>query len=264
MLNARGQVFVTQSALSLQIKRLEDLVQQPVFRREGRRLALTPAGDLLLDYSRRLLSLHDEAVATVRPGRSIVPVRVGMDQDFADRLLHKILSQFHALHPETQVYVRVAETSDLHGALERGALDIIVGFADAGDPSTVRVAPMQWFGAENLLKEDVIPLATPATPCRFRDAAISSIQASGRRYRIAIETPNLSTLYSAVQTQLGLTCRTHLFAPLLDALPAHSLPFLPKVACVVRAQTHRTPAADRFAELIEATIRALPEPAERQ
>src|SRR5258707_892040 len=68
MLNASEQVFVTQSALSLQIKRLEELLQQPLFRREGRRLSLTPAGEVMLDYARRVLSLHDEAIATISSG----------------------------------------------------------------------------------------------------------------------------------------------------------------------------------------------------
>jgi DNA-binding transcriptional LysR family regulator len=65
MLSAAEQVFVTQSALSLQIRRLEDLVEQALFTREGRRLAVTPAGEVLLTYARRLLTLHDEAVLAV-------------------------------------------------------------------------------------------------------------------------------------------------------------------------------------------------------
>ena len=65
MLNASEKVFVTQSALSLQIKRMEELLQQSLFHREGRRLTLTPAGDLMLDYARKILTLHDEAVTAV-------------------------------------------------------------------------------------------------------------------------------------------------------------------------------------------------------
>ena len=83
MLNASEQVFVTQSALSLQIKRLEELVQQHLFLREGRRLTLTSAGEVLLGYARRILALHDEAVAAITTGRFEGPVRIGMVQDFA-------------------------------------------------------------------------------------------------------------------------------------------------------------------------------------
>ena len=84
MLNATEHVFVTQSALSLQIRRLEEMVQQSLFAREGRRLTLTPAGNVMLDYSRRVLSLHDEAIAALSAKQFSGPVRVGMVQDFAD------------------------------------------------------------------------------------------------------------------------------------------------------------------------------------
>ena len=70
MLSAAATVFVTQSALSLQIKRLEALLQQELFRRDGRRLTLTPAGETMLAFSRQLLRLHDEAIATVSAGRA--------------------------------------------------------------------------------------------------------------------------------------------------------------------------------------------------
>ena len=76
MLNASEKVFVTQSALSLQIKRLEELLQQALFHRDGRRLTLTSAGDLMLDYARKVLSLHDEAVAAVTAGHFAGPARI--------------------------------------------------------------------------------------------------------------------------------------------------------------------------------------------
>ena len=68
MLNASEKVFVTQSALSLQIKRLEELLQQSLFHRDGRRLSLTQAGELMLDYARKVLILHDEAVSAITAG----------------------------------------------------------------------------------------------------------------------------------------------------------------------------------------------------
>lgn len=87
MLSASHQVFVTQSALSLQIKRLEELLRQSLFHREGRRLTLTPAGELMLDYARKVLVLHDEAVATVSAGPVVAPTRIAGTQDFAETVL---------------------------------------------------------------------------------------------------------------------------------------------------------------------------------
>jgi len=257
MLNATEQVFVTQSALSLQIRRLEEMVQQSLFTREGRRLALTAAGTVLLDYARRVLSLHDEAVSAVSAGHFTGPVRVGMVQDFADTLLAGALARFAELHPSSQIYARVAGTTDLQTLLERNQLDVIVGFAAADDPAAIRTAPMSWYGDEELAAQNIVPLAVLDRPCRFREAAIASLEAAGRRYRIVVETPNLSTLRAAVQARLGVTCRSHLFLRDLAELSAPSLPGLPAVACTVATGRQLGPAAAHLADLIGEVLRAL-------
>lgn len=257
MLNASEQVFVTQSALSLQIKRLEELVQQTLFLREGRRLSLTAAGEVLLDYARRVLALHDEAVAAVSAGRFAGPARIGMVQDFADSLLSGLLSRFAELHPEAQIYARVAGTAELQTLLERRELDIVLGFAAPNDPSTVTVAPMSWYGDSALVDRSVIPLAVLEEPCRFREAAIRELENAGLQWRIAVETPNLATLKAAVGAGLGITCRTHLFLPDSEALEHHSLPQLPRVAAILRAGDKLDKAAQRLAELARETVQTL-------
>lgn len=239
MLSAADKVFVTQSALSLQIKRLEELLQQSLFHREGRRLALTAHGDLMLDYARKVLDLHDEAVAAVTNGQFAGPARIGMVQDFAELLLTGLLAQFVELHPEAELYSRVAGTAELMELLDRRQLDIVLGFAAANDRAAVTTAPMAWFGKEDLARLDIIPLAVLETPCRFREAAIRALEDARRPYRITLETPNLTTLRAAVDAGLGLTCRTGLFlrdAPITDG----ALPDLPHVSCIL----HTAPGLD--------------------
>ena len=255
MLNAAEQVFVTQSALSLQIKRLEELVQQILFAREGRRLALTPAGQVLLDYARRVLSLHDEAVAAVSSGQFSGPVRIGMVQDFAETLLSGLLARFCALHPDAQIYARVAGTAELLALLDRGQLDIVIGYAAADDRHALKRSPMLWFGRDELADRNVIPLAVLEQPCRFREAAIAGLEAVGRPWRIAIETPNLSTLRAAVEAGLGLTCRTPQFLP--TSLSIGSLPELPQVAYIVRTRGEQSEAAVRLLDLATEVVRDL-------
>jgi DNA-binding transcriptional LysR family regulator len=234
MLQAADQVFVTQSALSLQIRKLEDLLQQALFVREGRRLSLTPAGELMLDYARRVLALHDEAVAAVGSGQFTGPIRIGMVQDFAEALLSGVLARFAELHPDSQIYARVAGTAELLSLLNRDQIDIVIGYAEAGVEDEVSRAPMAWYGEAALAARDVIPLAVLEKPCRFREAATSALDAAGRPWRIAIETPNLSTLRAAVEAGLGLTCRTPLFLPGVDPLLISALPGLPEVASILR------------------------------
>lgn len=255
MLSAAEHVFVTQSALSLQIKRLEELVQQSLFTRDGRRLALTHHGEVLLGYARRVLALHDEAVAAVSKGNFAGPVRIGMVQDFAEAMFTGLLARFSQLHPESQIYARVAGTAELQQMLERGQLDIILGYAAGEDPAAIRVSPMLWHGDAALAEQETLPIACLEKPCRFREAAIASLEAAGRPYRLAVETPNLSTLRAAVDAGLGITCRTELFRDGVHQDFAGDLPALPNVACIIGKAPRLDPAAAHLADLAIAAIR---------
>jgi DNA-binding transcriptional LysR family regulator len=257
MLSATEKVFLTQSALSLQIKRLEELVQQPLFVRDGRRLLLTGAGETLLGYARRLLHLHDEALQAVKGGRYAGQVRFGTVQDFAETFLTGILARFAELHPEAQVFARVAGTAELQELLERGQLDVMVGFAGPDDGYGVRTAPMRWYGEATLALRQPVPLAVLEKPCRFREAAVRTLESHGIAWRLAVETPNLSTLRSAVAAGLGITARTDLF--LRDFQPADDagLPALPGVACILQAGPQPAGPVRRLAELTRETLEAL-------
>ncbi len=257
MLNAAEQVFVTQSALSLQIKRLEELVQQPLFTREGRRLQLTGSGEVLLDYARRILTLHDEAVRAVNQGLFSGPVRVGMVQDVAETLLSGILARFSELHPDSQIYARVSGTVELLDMLDRNHLDIVIGYAAADDPRAIKVTDMHWYGSPDLATGDVIPLAVLEKPCRFREAAIAALDAAGRPWRITVETPNLSSLRAAVDAGMGLTCRTHLFLPETGRNVDPTLPALPRVAFMVGKAGETGAVTARLIELATEIVRDL-------
>ncbi len=257
MLSAAEQVFVTQSALSLQVKRLEDLLQQSLFVRDGRRLALTPAGDVLLDYARRVLNLHDEAVTAVSSHQFAGPVRIGMVQDFADTLFTGLLATFSALHPDAQIFARVAGTAELQTLLERRQLDVILGFAAANDAKAIVSAPMQWYGPAELARKSVVPLAVIEQPCRFREAAVKSLESANIPFRIAVETPNLSTLKAAVQAGLAVTARTHLFLRDMATLNSNEMPALPPVACIVDTVQDLNPSAKRLADLMKDIVREL-------
>ena len=230
MLKASDRVFLSQSAISLQVKRLEEMLQQSLFTREGRRLVLTNTGETFLGYARRLLALNDEAVANVSGAAEKGPVRVGMVQDFAESLFTGALAAFSTLNPDAVLHARVAGTQELLEARDAGGLDLVLGFADENTPSPLRVDPMIWIGDEELAKRPVVPLAVLERPCRFREAAINALERSGRSYRIVIETPNLATLKAGVNAGLGLSARSPLLAGIPQIQPGDALPALPRVA----------------------------------
>ncbi|WP_068084649.1 LysR substrate-binding domain-containing protein [Novosphingobium rosa] len=256
MLSAADKVFVTQSALSLQIKRLEELLQLPLFNRDGRRLSLTASGDLMLGYARRVLQLHDEAVNAVTVGHFAGPARIGMVQDFAETLLSGLLAQFAQLHPDAHIYSRVAGTAELIDLLDRGQLDIVLGFAGGHDAHAVTRAPMGWYGKSDTASAGEVRLAVLEAPCRFRDAAIRALDDAGRPYRITVETPNLTTLRAAVEAGLGVTCRTRLFSA-EEPLVTPDLPGLPDVSCILRTAPTLDGPTGHLANLVRDTVGAL-------
>lgn len=257
LLAASHQVSLSQSALSFQVKKLEGMIKHPLFQREGRRLVLTGTGQLLLDYARKMLTLHDEALGAINSGALSGPIRIGIVQDFSDAFLRGLLSDFSGQFPDTQIYVKVSRTVQLKRLISDGALDLVIGMGDTTDEAVVAAKPMCWFGQPAAAKDEIISLALLEAPCRFRDAALSALDASGRGYRIAIEAPNLSTLKAAVDAGLGVTCRTTLFAEQEQLISGRILPALPDIGYVLHAADGLSTAAKHFHGVAKLALHAL-------
>jgi DNA-binding transcriptional LysR family regulator len=255
MLRATERVFVTQSALSLQMKRLEETVQSPLFHRDGRRLTLTPAGTTLLAYAREILGINDQAVAALTGDALAGPARVGLVQDFAETLLTGVLSRFAQLNQETQLQVRVGGSAELLELLSSDRLDVVLCMGPEDDPAAVKTVPMIWLGVPGLAELEVLPLAVLEPPCRFRDAALAALEAVGRPYRIVLETPSLSALRAAVESDLCITCRTDVVLKRpIDPAEAPSLPKLPSVSYVRHTRPEPHPTIGRLADVIRTAV----------
>lgn len=258
MLRATERVFVTQSALSLQMKRLEETLQTPLFRRDGRRLSLTPAGQTLLAFAREILAANDRAVASLTGDALAGPARVGLVQDFAETLLSGLLSSFARLHGRAQLQVRVGGTAELLELLASDRLDVVLCMGPADDPAAVTTRPMFWLGDPELAKLDVLPLAVLDPPCRFRDAALAALDKAGRPYRIVVETPSLSVIRAALESGMCLTCRTDVVLKRpIAAAEALGLPPLPAVGFVQHMREQPHPTVSRLSDLIRDAALAL-------
>jgi DNA-binding transcriptional LysR family regulator len=249
MLRATERVFVTQSALSLQMKRLEDLVQMPLFQREGRRLSLTPAGQSLLGHAREILEANDRAVSALSGDILVGPARIGFVQDFAETLLSFVLARFAEQDPDTQVQVRVGESGELLELMQSGQLDVALCMSAPDDPAAIRTAPMAWLGNSDLARKEVVPLAVLERPCRFRDAALAALDQARRPYRIVLETPSLAALRAAVASGLGITSRSPNFMQPAIARQAE-LPPLPQIAYVRHIRANPHPTISRLGDLV--------------
>jgi DNA-binding transcriptional LysR family regulator len=254
MSKASEQICVSQSALSLQMKRLADLVQTPIFHRHYRGVFLTPEGKTLLAYARAMLALNDKAICSLSGEAVTGPIRVGMIQDFADTLLSTVLVHFARLNPGAQLQVRVGSSSELVIQMAGGIHDLVLCLGDSDDLTSVTKVPMRWLGDIALCDKPLLPIVLMEKPCVFRDAALASLEHSGRGYKIMLETPNISVLRAAVDGGLGLTCRTESFLE-AELVPAEALNLpLPRVGYILRCAPAANRSILRFATLIRNAV----------
>ncbi len=205
---AAEEVHKTQSAVSMQMKRLEELLGRPLFVRDGRASRFTADGERLVEYARRLVSLNDEAVSTFTRPELTGTVRFGTPDDYADRFLPEILARFARTHPLVTVDVDCMPTSSLSERTRRGELDLaLVTFGcNISTDEPVRREPLVWVTSArhstHLL--DVLPVAVSHTGCEWRSAVLTALDKAGRKYRVAYSSPNSNAVNAAVQSGLAV------------------------------------------------------------
>ena len=249
------------SAVSAQLKKLEEQAGAPIFRKAGRGLALTAAGEILLGYARRLLDLNDETASAVRGVELEGEVKLGLQEDFGEALLADVLGRFMRAHPKVRVEVCVARSTDLRERVTLGRIDLALLW-ESGTPAlnAQRVAdlPLCWIGpaqdAPQVQAGAPLPLVLLDAPCMLRDIASNALDAAGIAWRHAFTSASLAALWAASAAGLGLTVRTPIGLPASLRIiepQAAGLPVLPQIGLsLYRAQTMAGPAVNRLEELL--------------
>jgi DNA-binding transcriptional LysR family regulator len=248
----------TQPALSQQIRRLEDVVGERLFRRGPAGVFPTSAGEALLPYAERILSLSAEALGGARRDRGIAGhCGVGLLEDLAATALPGALADFAGLHPGVVLEVMVAPGPAMNEALESGRIQLALG--DAG---YMRQAarwstrlPLVWGKAPGLsLAAEPLPLVLFSQPCRWRAPLLATLDAAGRRWRIAFESNSLAAVQAAVRSGLGVAglLPANLQPGMVAVTPDEGLPPLAdvEVGLVRRSGTEGDPVVDAVEGLL--------------
>ncbi|MGO6721919.1 LysR family transcriptional regulator [Rhizobium ruizarguesonis] len=251
------------SAVSAQLKKLEEQAGTPIFRKVGRGLALTDAGETMLGYARRLLELNDEAAAAVHSVELEGWVRLGLQEDFGETLLPDVLGRFARAHPKVRIEARVVRNAELLERVTSGKLDLALAWSDGtltAHCERIGEVPMRWIGPSEgppgwqAASGEPMPLASLEAPCLLRSAATTALDEAGISWRLAFVSPSLGGLWAATAAGLGLTIRTPIGLPakVRPLAPGTiGLPDLPKLGLVLhRAEAEPQPAAARLAELV--------------
>ncbi len=200
---------LTQSAVSLKVKRLEELVGKRVFERTSRSVALTRDGETLLAYARRMLALNDEAVRRLVAPPIAGRLRLGVADHFVPRNLAPILARFAADFPDVRLEVEVGRSHELRAAQERGALDLVLGKRRDGETTGTPLwtEPMIWVATPGWTAPEGRPLPVAMLPqgCMFRDRALAVLARAGLGFEVVYTSASLLGVAAAAQAGLAVT-----------------------------------------------------------
>jgi DNA-binding transcriptional LysR family regulator len=247
---------LSQSAVSLQIKRLEQVIGTRVFDRTSRSMVLTRDGELLLADARRILALNDEIIQRTLAAPLRGRLRVGIVEHFLPYHIPGILSEFLARYPEVQIDIESGRSRDLRDSYRRGQLELLIAEPDDGGRPTLSeelrwtTAPSRALPRQTGADGQAIRLALRASDCPFREKAIAALQHAEIPYQITYTSTGLLGVIAAAEAGLGITVVGQ-SAVLRDLTELAGLPLLGKlemaVVSVANGDNHLT---DTLAEFI--------------
>jgi len=259
---AADRVARSQSAVSLQMQRLEEMTGRPLFLKQGRGWQLTPTGELLLGYARQLLEINDRAVQALHDTRLEGQVSLGLPADFAESELPVILARFAAVYPDVQITIVIDRQAVLQQQLQSGKLDVIVIMGPQLPPEAIPIGklPLRWIGGHTPLvhQQQPLPLLLFEAPCVVRQAGLEALEQVQRPWRVVLTSPSLSGLWAAAQAGLGITLRTEIGVPAGCRILAASsgLPALPVFHLfLLQRKQALSPALTRLTDILVNTIK---------
>jgi DNA-binding transcriptional LysR family regulator len=260
---AAERVGRSQAALSMQMKRLEALVDQPLLTRTGRGVLLTVQGERLLIHARRILVSHDDAVAELS-GRSLSgSLRFGCPDDYAQAFLPGLLRGFAQHHPAAAIEVVCAATPRLVERQDRGGLDLaLISMPLAAEREILRREELVWVAARDGPSHwpDPLPLALGDPDTLDHQAALAALSRARQAYRLAYASGSLSGLLAVARSGQAVAVLTRSAVPpdLRIQSRASGLPSLPEIGLTIRLDARRaSPLTRAFAAHLRAVLPVL-------
>ena len=205
---AADRVGRTPSAFSMQMKRLEETLDQKLFTREGRNVVLTNEGITFVGYARRILSLQEEARESIRGETVSRPIRIGCPDDYAEKILPVVLRAISEIHPGAQFFISVNPTIILRRMVDQGELDLsIISRSEKGEEGYfLHLETGVWVTSPHHQQhlENPLRLVLPAEDCKFHAWAIDAISKSDRPFKLVATTRQAASLLHLVRDGLGV------------------------------------------------------------
>lgn len=203
---AGRQVNRSQSAVSMQIKRLEDEVGKPLFERIGKTVKLTTEGILLIKYARRIVKEHDDAVMALSKPALKGFIRFGSPEHYTAGVLPKLLARFASSYPDVLVEMRCENSDKIKESVDRGELDIGLCTQISDGGQVIYHDPVVWVTDPGFIvqKDKALSLAVFEDDCIFRSWAVAALEQAGIEYRIVYVSRSISGILDAVRAGLAI------------------------------------------------------------
>ena len=221
----------SQSAVSMQIKRLEEEIGKPLFERIGKSVKLTTEGSLLMAYARRIVKEHDDAVMALTKPALKGLIRFGSPEHYTAGVLPTLLARFAASYPDVLVEMRCENSDVIKAAVEKGDLDIGLCSQIHAGGQVIHHDPVVWIAASGFVcpNNKPLPLAAFEEDCIFRTWALKALDKAGIEYRIVYVSRSISGIHDAVRAGLAIApiVQSNVPSDLTIVGPEDGLPVLP-------------------------------------
>ncbi|CAM3956281.1 HTH-type transcriptional regulator YofA [Vibrio aerogenes CECT 7868] len=230
------------SAVSAQLKKLEQQTNAVLVCKSGRSLLPTAQGEQLLQYARKMLALNDEALEMLNRLDLKGAVRLGFQEDFSANILTRSLSRFMKVNPDVQLETEVNKYRPLINSVLQGRLDVCVtwqGGEDSRYQEKIAETPMHWIASPDfplqsfLEHQQPLPLVVVEPNCFFKQQAIRQLEAHGIRWQVVCQSQSLAGIWPAVASGIGVTVRTETGMPESLITIDESLPALDQIGIVI-------------------------------
>lgn len=255
---AAEQLHLTQSAVSMQMKRLEQEFGAGLLQRKGRGIVLTPVGEQLLSYARRLLALNDETWTRMTNADFEGEVSLGVPVDIMEPEVPEILKRCRQLYPRVRIDLVSSLTHTLCERLKKGTLDIILttelAVREGGE--TLMVESNDWFGARSGIAHLQRPLPiSMCKNCAMRPSVIDALDAANLNWVNVGDTDTEATVDALLAADLAVSAKIRPTTDQVVALQTDDLPRLPPVLVNLYVSKRKDPLTERIADVVRETFR---------
>ncbi|WP_394225369.1 LysR family transcriptional regulator [Pseudoalteromonas spongiae] len=251
---------LSQPAVSLQIKRLEELLGNKLFKKQGQRQVLNQHGEILMPLAKQLLQVNDTILQTFSSEVLAGKVRLGIPSEFAATVLPAIIGDFVSLYPDVALEVKSELSKKLRHSDNREQYDLILALLEGPEQSKYPIFmddELVWVGDVNNINTEVVNLIAAEEGCIYRRRAIQALEKAGLKWRIVYTNADLAGISAALKENLGITVLAKHTVPndLNWAKSTSQLPELGEVGISLIKQSEESHAVDKLAEFIQLRLK---------